>query len=559
MKQQFLIGKNRVAFALLFTCMLIIFLFQNCGPGFKPSNEFLVQSLGPLPSPSPSTSPIPTPTPPCDKRDILAMAGVFQSNMVLHDSYPRLWGRARPNTRVDVELDGRANSLVSVQSNSVGDWLATIPLARIQPGITKIIVKNNCETKEVFDVKIGEVWLCSGQSNMRIAVRASSSVAEVLAQVATDDIKNNIRIFSVATGTSATPYSEFPSQAEEPMAYKWLTPTTTTITDFSAVCYHFGRALQAKINKPVGLIHSSFDASPIQAWLPYDYLPVKDRISDATNVALNSSVLYNAMISALTPMKISGVAWYQGESNISYSKRYANLLIQLFKSWRAKFDTSFPIYVVQLANYSTEQVVAPNQVVPPAESQSLWALLRHAQQLATESDRGIWMVPLLDGATRDEANAAQIHPKNKKLVGERLARSTIANTYLVGKDPLPAWQYAATTSNGASVLLKARFNQGVTPPAVGKTFAGFVLKGATGNYFYADRAVVTGVNAATGIATIEVRATAVTDPVEVRFQFAQHPIVSFKTTEFGDPLPPLCLVKTNGTWILCNYSEAPGP
>lgn len=207
------------------------------------------------------------------------------------------------------------------------------------------------------------------------------------------------------------------------------------------------------------------------------------------------SHLYNVMIYPLGPLKISGVAWYQGEQNVPKSDRYGFLLIQLFKSWRRQFlDPALNFHVVQLANYSPVKPMLPGKPAVGDDATG-WAGLRYAQYQATEFGPHTWMVTAMGTVTSAEALAYQIHPVNKKTVGQRLARSAMAFNY-GGKPTQPEWRYRSIRSTAdGRVLVPAYFPPGLTLPALNTPIRGFALQSSGRARTYSTQALVKFVDA----------------------------------------------------------------
>lgn len=482
----------------------------------------------------------------CDSQNLIRLASVFQPNMVLHDTLPRIWGTARPNTDVLLSLKDRPGSQVKIRTDANGRFLATIPAERMTAGATEIVAQNVCETHTVRDVQLGEVWLCSGQSNMARTVSQVFFRDEVIADAASTDAQARIRLFDVNKVSSRQEISEFPVVAGK---HVWSRPTSAAVDAFSAVCYHFGRDLQKRLNKPIGLINSSYGGTYIEAWIREADLPETYHLPNVSFDPLdNDGVLYNAMIRPLVPMKLSGIAWYQGENNRPRYEMYESHLRYWASSWRQRFlDSVLDIYIVQLAGLGPEEVIEPNANVPDP---NVITYIRQAQQEAVNADPHMGISTSIGTTSPTEAAASDIHPKDKRTVGERLARIALHQTY--GQAAVrPQWNLTQIQDQGTSVVIPLIFPPNVDLPTIGFAMPGFQVKvGAT--YQYATTARVASVNAITRQVNIQI--TSPTATTEIRFQYHMNPKLSYRTPPFNEPLLPFCAQKKAGGWEVCNIS-----
>lgn len=489
----------------------------------------------------------------CDERRRIRLSSIFQSDMVLHYSEPRIWGKARPDTEVLVSLKDRPGSSVQVRADAEGDWSVTIPSQNLAIGETEVIVRNQCETKRLARVKIGEVWLCSGQSNMSLPVSRSTSANEVISEVTTAEVKNNLRFFHVARAFSTSSRAEFPAANSQTMTHLWMEPNATNVREMSAVCYHFGRELQRNLNKPVGLIFSAYGGTKIQAWTRAADLPARYRPVDRLGTANETGVLYNQMIAPLGPLKLSGVAWYQGESNRDEAQKYESLTRYWVQSWRRQFlNNVLDFHIVQLAGLGPQEIVSPNTVSDPQVINI--ADIRQAQLEASLADAHIGMATAIGSTSRAEAESSDIHPKNKKPVGERLARVALAKTYRRA-DTSAAWLPRLTRVDGQRVIVSFRLPAGVVAPAIGTTISGFQVKGNGGPFTYATSSQVKGFNSTSRIVEVEIFARTIPAPTQVRYLYAGNPLPGYYVPGKRDPLLPICLIKGSASWSVCNFSN----
>ncbi len=197
------------------------------------------------------------------------------------------------------------------------------------------------------DVMIGEVWLCSGQSNMEWSAQSGIDNAE-------EEISNsnypNIRLFTVYSSTALCP--------QQHLTGSWAKCTPETMRSFSAIGYFFARKLYKELGVPIGIINSSWGGTPAEAWMPENVIEKDDFLREAAAKQVpvpwgpvETARLYNAMISPMIPFRIAGVLWYQGEANTVNAYAYKELLEGLIKGWRTNWGYDFPFYYAQIAPY----------------------------------------------------------------------------------------------------------------------------------------------------------------------------------------------------------------
>lgn len=379
----------------------------------------------------------------------------FSPHMVLQREMPiPVWGWAAVGESITVEFSGQKKTAVADEN---GKWMVTLNAqqANAVPAVLKITGKNEIQFE---DVLVGEVWLCSGQSNMEWPVSGSMQL-----QQAVDVAKNpTIRHFKTKNTQSHTRQNDLSGG-------EWVVCSPETVANFSAVGFFFAEKLNRDLNVPIGLINSSWGGSCVETWISVDgfkqvpelnHIRLKaeemDFLTEAGNAKLAEHVtqmkqwvkqaedavaakqcppaqpasinpdpnhqlptrLYNAMIHPWVPYAFRGVIWYQGETNGTEGVTYLQKLKALVGGWRSIWKQGdFPFYLVQLANYKTSD---PNQ----AAGGDGWAKIREAQ---FDSIRDIPNTGM--AVTIDIGDARDIHPKNKLEVGERLARWALQKTY----------------------------------------------------------------------------------------------------------------------------------
>ena len=335
----------------------------------------------------------------------IVLPNIFSDHMVLQRNTELLfWGWGAPGEGLTVVTgwDGRAYDL---KTGNDARWELKVNT----PGAGgPFLIQFRGSSNEVTldDVLIGEVWLCSGQSNMEWSANHGINRAE-------EEIKNadhpNIRLFSVDKRTSASP--------QDDLSGTWEVCTPKSMQDFSAVAYFFARKLQGEMNVPIGMIDSSWGATCAEVWTPApifeehgDLRAAAAQIPPNEWVTTTPSRLYNAMIAPLTPFRIAGTLWYQGESNTANASTYEKMFETMIGSWRDRWGYDFPFYYVQIApfNYGTPEV---------------GAMVRNQQRLAMDFPQ-TGMVVVSDICTVDD-----IHPQNKQDVGLRLANLALKEHY----------------------------------------------------------------------------------------------------------------------------------
>ena len=338
------------------------------------------------------------------------------------------------------------------------------------------------------DVLIGEVWICSGQSNMEMSMGWGLPYNDEAA-AATD---KNIRFFNIPR--TAADYPQDDVRAE------WVVCNPEDMKKFSTVAYFFGKSLRENLNVPVGLIEAAWGGTPAEAWTPADAINndpvVKEAAAKLSPVPWGPVIpasIYNAMIYPVTKYSIAGAIWYQGEANVNGASTYSELLSTLISAWRKTWQKDFPFYYVQIAPYAGYG------------DNSSSAFLREAQTktLSTPKTGMIVITDLVD-------NINDIHPKMKKEVASRLANYALAETYgkkdVVYKSPLfkgmriekdKVWIYFDNTGDGLV--------------SKGDTLSEFFIAGNDKNFVPANAKIEKN--------SVVVWSKNVKDPVAVRFAF----------------------------------------
>jgi len=343
----------------------------------------------------------------------IRLPNIFSNDMVLQrNTTVKIWGWANPNEKIILKADWMKSPLTAA-ADANGNWMIRIKTVKAG-GPHKISISG--ENEIVFNnVLLGEVWICSGQSNMEFTLKMLGGWDSHYKNDKEDFIKKGytqMRFCQVEKAASAVPLDTCKA--------RWFVPKVDDVENFSATAYFFGRELYNKLHVPIGLISTNWGGTPAETWTEKEYL---EKDTDLNYyLALNSNweagqpaKLYNAMINPLINYTIRGAIWYQGEANVDNSNLYNKLFTTMIKCWRDKWQIGdFPFYYVQIAPYNYGD-----------DSQSS-AFLREAQlkTLSTAKNTGM-------AVTMDIGNPNDIHPKNKQAVGYRLALWALANTYKV--------------------------------------------------------------------------------------------------------------------------------
>lgn len=464
----------------------------------------------------------------------VTMHPLFTDNMVLQQQAKvPVWGKAAPGEDVAVTLfDGKMKTGEgTAKADDKGDWKVTLEPQKA--GTTyRLEVKGKTDVT-LSNVAVGEVWVCSGQSNMEWSVNASGE-ADTVKQGA---LNANLRLFTVAPKVSGKPIDDY---AELKHLSGWTTCKPENVGGFSACAYHFGQTIQKALNVPVGLIHSSWGGTLCEAWTSHDgldavdplkYLAAAGKKAENTPPKLRSAgganpnvptVLYNAMIHPLLPYTIKGAIWYQGESNAGRAYEYRTLFPAMIEDWRKKWGSEIAFHLVQLAPWHAND----------ADGVS-WAELRDAQFHATRKLKGVGMACITDGG-----DLYDIHPKSKVIAGSRLGRSALAVTYgkpVIGSGPT----YKSHKIDGDKVTLAFDHVGGGLMARYG-TLNGFAVCGDDG-YFYPAKATVAG----SGKDTIVVTCDKVAKPVAVRFGWKNYPLVNVYNIDGKGPGLPMVPFRTD--------------
>jgi sialate O-acetylesterase len=467
----------------------------------------------------------------------VTLAPLFADHAVLQqDKAVPVWGRAAPGEKVAVTF---RDQTLHATAGRDGRWI--VYLEPLKPGAPAELVVSGKSTVKLQDIVVGEVWVCSGQSNMEFPVERTLNAAQEIA----DASHPLIRHFKVEHAVAARP--------ADTARGAWTVCSPATVGGFTAVGYFFARDLQQKLAVPIGLINSTSGGTPVEAWMSEAALksdpafavaderwarilaeaPAKMAEYEAARAALAKDAdaakaagpapyaeflkhmprlspppgpsspyaprsLFNGMINPLLPGAIRGVIWYQGEANAARAAEYHALFAALITSWRAHWGQGdFPFYWVQLAGFKQ----------PLDPSGTAWASLREAQAQALSLPNAGMAV------TIDIGDPDDIHPRNKQEVGRRLALIARHHLYDIPGD----WSgpvFKSAEREGAT--MRVRFDHADNGLlAHDRPLTGFLIAGADRQFHPATARIDHD--------TIVIAAPGVKEPVAVRYAWANAP------------------------------------
>ena len=445
------------------------------------------------------------------------LPAIFGDNMVLQQGLELpFWGWAEQGEAVTVTIAGKT---VMATAAADGRWALRHPaITRFGPVDVTVAGKNSIVLKNVL---LGDVWICSGQSNMQWRMLESAGAKEELASAKLP----TIRLFQVERQTALVPQTDIQG--------RWVECSPDSAEEFSAVAFFFGRELQTRLgNRPIGLVQVAYGGCGAESWISDatlksdpTYQPLLEKAAAAArdpNQANNpnrATVLYNGVISPLQPYAIKGVIYYQGEQNAGRAHQYRTLFPALIEDWRRTWGQGdFPFLYVQLPNYISDKNKPDH---PPEPEASAWAELRDAQRQALQAPNTGMAVTIDIGDPRD------LHPKNKIDVGRRLARQALAVAYgqpILASGPLFR---SMTVAEQEAHLQFYHVGSGLV--ARGHDLKGFAIAGADQKFVWAKATIVGS--------KVVVSSDQVPHPVAVRYAWADNPDCNLYNKE-GFPASP---------------------
>ncbi len=484
---------------------------------------------------------------------LVTLPAVISDNMVLQSGAKvAIWGLADPGEEVSVTVAGARAS-----TTAVGDGTWKVAIGPLQPGGPFEMTVEGKNTIVVHNVVAGEVWICSGQSNMEFHVGTGpdgwkTGVINYEQEVASAHYPQ-IRMFTAQKTVAGSPQKD--------VVGKWEITSPATVGHFSAVGYFFGLNLFESLHEPVGLIHTSWGGTPAESWTTaatlgsdpdFDFVaanwrklnekypaqlddfrnkfdewrkaaqkaesagtvvPAAPKIPDDPRISpWRPSGLFNAMIVPLTPYGIKGAIWYQGESNGEHGIEYRKLFPAMIRDWRGAWgEGDFPFLFVQLASFA------------PMPSTASFPLVREAQLMTLSLPKTGMAV------TTDLGDATDIHPRNKQEVGRRLALAARAIAY--GQDITYSGPiYESMNQEGDKIRLHFKqVGAGLTFGAANAFLQGFEIAGAD-RKFHGAVATIEG-------DTVVVHSEQVEHPAAVRYAWRNFPVCNLYN-QSGLPASP---------------------
>lgn len=419
------------------------------------------------------------------------LPAMFSDNMVLQQQQlVSVWGIDKPNTKISVKGSWGNNSTAT--TDATGHWKLKLQTPAAGGPYT-LVIKGNKEVT-LKNVLIGEVWFCSGQSNMEMPVKGYSNQPIIGSnETILNSANDNIRFLNTPRSTSITPLYDVKGE--------WKSAGPATTGNFSATAYYLAKKLQAVLNVPVGIIQSAWGASTIESWMDKQTLSafenkvIPDKVPDSIPNR-TPTIMYNSMLHPYVGYTIKGVLWYQGESNRENANEYHALFTSMINSWRKQWQQDeFPFYFVQIAPIEPGKVNA--------------AFLREAQLKTMLSVKNTGMA-----VTMDIGERTVIHPAQKEQVGNRLAYWALAKDYNIKGIAFsgPVYKQLEKTANGRLMLTFDYCEQGLT--SFGKPLTDFEIAGDD-KIFYPAQAMIR--NDKNGV--LVVWNDAVKNPVSVRYAF----------------------------------------
>lgn len=339
----------------------------------------------------------------------IKLPAIFASDMVIQrETTAKMWGKADPNKRVTLVTSWNLRRYTTT-SDLNGNW--QISFSTPKAGGPHSIVISDGKALTLNNIMSGEVWLCSGQSNMEMPMKGYPNQPIEGANMDLLRSENNqIRLFTVKRNHNIAP--------QDDVAGRWEEAMPISVRDFSATAYYFGRLLQETLKVPIGLVVSSWGGSSIEAWMSQEMLQdfpeaeIPTSMENVVNPNRIPTMLYQAMVHPLVGLPIKGVIWYQGESNADRAHSYADMFKKMVEGWRKNWNQGdeFPVYFCQIAPYGYNNLNS--------------AYLREAQVKSAQITPNTGMAVLMD--TGEKHN---IHPAKKREAGERLALLALNKTY----------------------------------------------------------------------------------------------------------------------------------
>ncbi|MDN3594837.1 sialate O-acetylesterase [Zunongwangia endophytica] len=453
----------------------------------------------------------------------LKLPALFSDNMILQqETEVPIWGWGKNSSEYEVQTSWSDKSY-SVKSDKQGKWKLKITTPKAGGPYT-INVSNGNDSKTLQNVMIGEVWLCSGQSNMEMPLKGFPGQPVEGGNEEIISSKNSkIRLITIPRDSKIQPKHDFEGN--------WQEASPKYVGNFSATAWYFGSLLNDVLDIPVGLIHVSYGGSNVEAWMSkkmledFDSISIPKEVEDIGEPNRTATALYNGMLAPVINYGIKGTIWYQGESNYDRPFQYKHLFKKMVNAWREEWgQDEFPFYFAQIAPFDYS-VFTPDTIVEKYNS----AYLREAQLKASKEITNSGIAILTDVGEKDN-----IHPAQKRKGGQRLAYLALAKTY-----GLEGFEFESPELNAIEVKensIIVSFNKvpnGIT--SHGQKVTGFELAGEDREFHKAKAEVRRK--------SVVLTSSEVKNPIAVRYLFDDFveaqlwsngglPISSFRTDDW---------------------------
>lgn len=421
----------------------------------------------------------------------VSLPAILCSNMVLQQkSQVALWGRAKPSAKVNI-ITSWNNQTYSATADSKGMWL--LKVATGAAGGPYDITISDGEKIILNNILLGEVWVCSGQSNMGMALRGNSSPVLNSNEIILTADNPSLRLFKVATATSLSPLTDTKG--------KWDESNSASAREFSALAFQFGQILQKKLNVPIGLIQSEVGGTMIESWMSAESLmafpEVRIPVSIDTVKAPHKepTTLFNGKIAPLLNYGIKGFIWFQGESNRHEPELYGRLFPVMVADWRRAWNQGeLPFYYVQIAPFGSTDKTRSG------------VLIREAQLKAADIIPNSGMASAIDVGMEND-----IHFFDKTKPAQRLAYIALAKTYGINGVAYSGPVYRSMKIDGNKAILNFDFAGYLT--SYRKPLTLFEIAGED-KKFHPARATISAGN-------VTVQSDVVSKPVSVRYAWRE--------------------------------------
>ncbi|WP_316767376.1 sialate O-acetylesterase [Pedobacter frigiditerrae] len=438
---------------------------------------------------------------------------ILGNDMVLQRDKPiNIWGFGAVGEKVTVSFAGQTKTTVT---DDKGNWIVVLAPLKTSATPQKMTISGSNKI-ELTNILVGEVWLCSGQSNMEYAMRKLAKIPKPKNEKlgfpsdAVVKAKNTqIRIFLVNRKTLIKPDSVHKS---------WALAQDSALRNFSAVGYFFAKELQEKLGIPIGIISSAVPGSAIEPWIAEEAF-AKEPFFKGQKIGNDPSKFYTPMIEPLTKFALRGVLWYQGETNcflnetLSYSYKMKALITSWRKAWK---NENMPFYYVQIAPFDYSKQKSDKVILTADTEPNFWEA--QTQLLRLQNTGMVSTSDLND-------NGGDLHPTYKWEVGRRLSLWALAKTYqqkINYSGPI----YKSVQYKADKVVIEFD-HLANTITNDGKALTGFTLAGADGKFVNATAKLVGR--------SIEVSSPEIKQPTEVRYNWTENPSGNF----YSNGLPAL--------------------